>query len=128
MSPRLKAVYLAAIAVGVFFLPAWWMVGAVGLFQLALWFRLGIGLGPLVRQFRKLALFLIVILVAYSLVENDPATDQWHTVSILGWLVEVQAPAQVASPPVAEGAVDPPQSTDVSSGQVIVRSPSIVMN
>lgn len=89
MDPRLKALYLAVIAVGVFLLPSWWMVGIAALAQIGLWLGVGLGATRLLRQVRKLALFLGVIVVAYGLVAADPATDRWHTLRFLGLAVDV---------------------------------------
>jgi uncharacterized membrane protein YgcG len=89
MDPRLKALYLVAVAVGVFFLPAWWMVGIVAVAQAALWLGLGLGARSLLRQLRKLALFLALIVIAYALVSMDPAVDRWHTVRWLGLAIDV---------------------------------------
>lgn len=89
MDPRLKALYLVAIAVGVFFLPAWWMVAIAALVQAALWLGLGLGPRALLWQLRKLTLFLAILVVAYGLVSLDPATDRWHTVRWLGLAIEI---------------------------------------
>jgi hypothetical protein len=89
MDPRLKALYLVAVAVGVFFLPAWWMVGVAALVQAALWLGMGLGLRALLWQLRKLTLFLAILVVAYALVSLDPATDRWHTVRWLGLAIDV---------------------------------------
>ncbi|WP_428261530.1 CbiQ family ECF transporter T component [Haliangium sp.] len=96
MDPRLKALYLAAIAVGVFFLPTWWWVGLVAGAQLGLWLGLGLGVRRLGRQLRKLALFLSVIVIAYALVGADPATDRWHTVRVLGLAIDVNLSGALA--------------------------------
>ena len=95
MDPRLKAIYLAAIAVGVFFLPRWWMVAAVLGIQLVLWFAVRLSVGQLVRQVSKLALFLAVIQIAYSLVTNDPATDRWQTLDLLSFEIDVNVTGAV---------------------------------
>jgi hypothetical protein len=89
IDPRLRALYLLAIAVGVFFLPSWWMVAIVAGAQVGLWLALGIGVGALLRQLRKLALFLAVIQVAYALVTVDPARDVWSTLAVFGLEVDL---------------------------------------
>lgn len=89
LDPRLRALYLALVAVGVFFLPTWWMVGVVLAVQIVLWLRLDLGLRPLGRQVRKLALFLGVIFIAFSLVSHDPATDRWRTLAIAGLALKI---------------------------------------
>jgi hypothetical protein len=85
LDPRLLALYLIAVAVGVFFLPAWWMVAIAAGTQAALWLAVGLGIGPLLRQLRKLAFFCAFLLICYALFSEDPATDRWRTVSVFGW-------------------------------------------
>jgi hypothetical protein len=89
MDPRLKALYLIAVAVGVFFLPAWWMAGIAALVQAALWLAVGLGARALLWQLRKLALFLALVVIAYALVSLEPAADRWHTVRWLGLAIDV---------------------------------------
>ena len=38
--PRVRVAFLIGVAVGVFFLPAWWMVAAVGVAMAAAWLGL----------------------------------------------------------------------------------------
>ena len=64
MDPRLRALYLAVVAVGVFFLPAWWMCAAAAGLQVVLWLAVGLGGRRMLRQLRKLALLSLVILLA----------------------------------------------------------------
>lgn len=87
--PRLRALYLAAVAVGVFFVPGVLAVGAVAAVQLVLLVALATPAAELFRTFRKLFVFLAVIFIAYSLVEGDPGTADWHTYSILWWEIDV---------------------------------------
>ena len=88
IGPRLRALYLIVVAVGVFFIPWWQAVAAVALVQVALWLFLGLGFGPLRMQLRKLILFCGGILIAYSLVGEDPATLATPSISIstVPWL------------------------------------------
>jgi hypothetical protein len=82
VDPRLRALYLAAVAVGVFFLPGWkWCAGVAGL-QVVLWLWLGLGIGALVRQLRKLVLLLSVIWLAYAFLGEDPEHDRWITLTV----------------------------------------------
>ncbi|RMH40491.1 MAG: hypothetical protein D6689_13650 [Deltaproteobacteria bacterium] len=87
MDPRLRAVYLVAVAVGVFFLRDPAAVGAVAAAQAVLFVAVGLGARALVRQLRKLALFLGVIFVAYALVGTGEAGQTWRTVAGLRWSV-----------------------------------------
>jgi len=87
--PRLRALYLLGVAIGVFLLPAWQLCAAAALAQIALWLGLGMGARPLARQLRKLLLLLAVIAAAYALAGEDPQHDRWTSVSIFG-LFDVQ--------------------------------------
>jgi hypothetical protein len=89
LDPRLRALYLLGVAVGVFFLPTWHLCAAAAAIQVALWLGLGLGARPLARQLRKLALFLAVIVAAYALVGEDPARDRWTAISILGLEIDI---------------------------------------
>ncbi len=89
LDPRLRALYLVGVAVGVFFLPGWKLCAAAAAVQVALWLGLGLGAGRLFRQLRKLMLFLAVIAAAYALVGEDPAHDRWIALSILGLEIDV---------------------------------------
>jgi hypothetical protein len=87
--PRLRALYLAAVAIGVFFVPGVIAVGAIAAAQLILLVALGAGAGELWRTLRKLLVFLAVIFIAYSLVEGDPGTAEWHTYELLWWEIDI---------------------------------------
>lgn len=90
LDPRLRALYLLSVAIGVFFLPWWQAVGAVAALQLGLWLGLGLGFSALGSQLRKLSLFCALIFVAYALVSEDPATDDWYDLPLLfGYVLEV---------------------------------------
>ena len=91
IDPRLRALYLVGVAVGVFFLPDWKLCAAVAGAQVVAWLSLGLGVKALLRQLRKLVLFLAVIAVAYALVGEDPASDRWIVVSIFGLEIDVNA-------------------------------------
>lgn len=80
--PRLRVAFLVAVAVGVFFLPAWWMVAAAGAAMSAAWLALGLGAGRLGRQVRKLLPICLLFVAGFALFAADPARDTW-------WLVNV---------------------------------------
>lgn len=88
LDPRLRALYLVGVAVGVFFLPGWPLAVAAAL-QIALWLALGLGPRPLARQLRKLALLLALIAAAYALVSDDPSTDRWTEIHLLGLSLDI---------------------------------------
>jgi hypothetical protein len=76
--PIARVVYLLAVSVGVFLLRAPLSVGAVVLLQMILWPLIGLPLGSLARQFRKLATFAAAILLTYALFgEAAEGTPAW---------------------------------------------------
>ncbi len=91
LDPRLRALYLIAVAIGVFLVHTWWIVGTVAAIQAVLWMAVGLGVPRLLRQLRKLALFLGFILACFALVTNDPATDRWRTlvIPVLHWGIDI---------------------------------------
>jgi hypothetical protein len=91
IDPRLRALYLVGVAVGVFFLPDWKLCAAIAGAQVVAWLSLGLGVKGLLRQLRKLVLFLAVIAAAYALVGEDPARDRWIVLSIFGLDIDVNA-------------------------------------
>ena len=88
--PRVRALYLAAVAVGAFVIGDWRILaGLLGL-QIALWLSVGLGVKPLLRQWRKLSLLLSVIFLAYALVaptKGAAGTD--YVLPWFGWHVTV---------------------------------------
>jgi hypothetical protein len=87
--PRLRALYLVLVAVGVFFVSSPALVGAIAGAQLALLLATGTSPADAARILRKLFLFLAVIVIAYSLVEGDPGTADWRRLEILWWELEI---------------------------------------
>ncbi len=65
------------------------MVAIIATAQVVLAAVTGMGWAGVARQLRKLFVFLAVIQVAYSLVTNDPATDEWIELSLLGLGVDI---------------------------------------
>lgn len=91
MDPRLRVVYLIAVAVGVFFLRAPWQLGALAASQAVLWLVLKLGVRRLVRQVTKLWGFAAFIVASYALTADDPATDRWVPVHLGGFTVNLNA-------------------------------------
>ena len=87
--PRLRALYLLVVAIGVFFVPSVELVGAVATAQLIALLVLRVPLTTITRTLRKLFLFLAVIIVAYALVEGDPGSAVWQTVTLGPWQIDV---------------------------------------
>ena len=82
--PRIRLLYLVAIAVGIFVTDSLALIGALCGLQVVLWHTVGLTFRSLLRQLKKLALYLGVICIAYSLVTHDPSTDTWSTYLVLG--------------------------------------------
>ncbi|MHC5012477.1 MAG: CbiQ family ECF transporter T component, partial [Planctomycetota bacterium] len=83
LDPRLRVLYLLAVAVGIFFMPEPWQVALVFALQVVLWFALGMTPRRLLRQILKLWGFVLLIFITYSLTSLDPTRDEWVEVS---WL------------------------------------------
>jgi hypothetical protein len=81
IDPRLRVLYLLAVAVGVFFLPGGWVAGALAL-HVALWFVVRLPPRRLLRQIVKLWGFAAFIVASYALVADDPRTDRWVPVDL----------------------------------------------
>ncbi len=92
MDARLRVLYLLTVAVGVFFLPSAGWVAAVLALQVILWLVVGLPPRRLLRQVGKLWLFSLVILLSYAFTAQDPATDRWVPVDLLGWTLRVNVP------------------------------------
>lgn len=89
LDPRLRVLYLLALAVGVFLLREPWQLGVVFGAQLVLWFVARLPARQLVRQLSKLWLLALFIVGTYALFENDPAVDRWVRYSVLGISVPI---------------------------------------
>ena len=77
VDPRLRVLYLAAVAVGVFFVKdARIAVGLAGA-HVAAWLALGLGARALARQVLKLWGFTAFICVSYAITSEDPGVDRW---------------------------------------------------
>lgn len=88
VDPRLRVLYLALVAVGVFLLPTLGWVAAVTGLQIALWFAVRLPVRRLLRQLKKLGLIAAVILLSYGLTSQDPASDHWITLDLFGWSID----------------------------------------
>jgi hypothetical protein len=82
IGPRLRVLYLAAVAVGVVLLREPVAIAAVVAGQLALWFAVRLPTRRLVRQLGKLIGFAAFLVGSYALTANDPATDRWIQVDL----------------------------------------------
>ncbi|MCC6558105.1 MAG: hypothetical protein IT372_34590 [Polyangiaceae bacterium] len=76
VDPRLRVLYLVAIAIGVFFLRELWQIGALLALQAALWLTVGLPPRRLPRQVLKLWGFALFILASYAFTAEDPALDR----------------------------------------------------
>ena len=92
VDPRLRVLYLVAVAVGVFFLRELWQIGALLAVQGVLWIVVDLPPRRLLRQLVKLWGFALFILASYAFTAEDPSTDRWVRVEVAG----VGAPVNVA--------------------------------
>ncbi len=83
IDPRLRVLYLAALAVGVFLVKPLWALSALALSQALAWLLVGIPARRLLRQVTKLWGFALFIVTSYALTADDPATDRWVPVSLV---------------------------------------------
>jgi hypothetical protein len=86
---RLRVLYLASVAVGVFLLrsPVW--LGAVFASQAVAWLVVGLGARRLLRQVFKLWAFAAVILISYALTAEDALTDRWIRFAVFGLSIPI---------------------------------------
>ena len=77
VDPRLRVLYLAAVAVGVFFVKDARIACAIAAAHVVAWMFLGLGARTLARQLVKLWGFTAFICVSYALTAEDPAIDRW---------------------------------------------------
>lgn len=77
VDPRLRVIYLAAVAVGAFLVKDARIAAALVLAHAAAWLALGLGLRPLTRQVLKLWGFAAFITASYAVTAEDPSVDRW---------------------------------------------------
>lgn len=95
VGPRVRVLYLLAVAVGVFLLVSPWAVAAVLVLQLVAWPAVGLPLRRLGRQVFKLWTFTLFIVASYSLFALDPSLDRW--VDVAGLQLNVHGALQGAT-------------------------------
>jgi hypothetical protein len=89
LDPRLRVLYLAAVAIGIFFLRKPWQVGALLGAHAVVWLAVRLGAARLVRQVTKLWGFALFILVSYGVTAEDPAVDDWVRVPVGAWSIPI---------------------------------------
>src|SRR5579859_4937175 len=82
IDPRLRVVYLAAVAIGIFFLHQLWQVAAVLALQCALWLVVKLPPRMLLKKIFKLWGFAAFIIASYALTREDPSIDRWVHVDV----------------------------------------------
>src|SRR5256885_11314306 len=82
LDPRVRVLYLAAIAIGIFFLRELWQVGAVLALQCALWLIVKLPPRLLLRKIGKLWGFAAFIIASYALTREDPSIDRWGHIDV----------------------------------------------
>ena len=90
MDPRLRVVYLAAVAVAAFVVKPLWAVGAVAAVQLVLWFVVGLAPVALARQLRKLILLAGFLVLSFGFNLEDATSLREMAWSTHGALVGVK--------------------------------------
>src|SRR5690606_28491659 len=82
MDPRLRVLYLAAVAVGAFVIRDARIAAGLAAAHAIAWLALGLGARKLARQLAKLAAFAGFIIVSYALTSEDETVDRWIDVSV----------------------------------------------
>jgi hypothetical protein len=90
IDPRLRVLYLATVVVGVALLASPLAIAGVLATQLLAWRLVGLPTRLLVRHTLKLWGFALFLLASYALTADDPATDRWLAVALVGgWSIDV---------------------------------------
>src|SRR5260221_13137780 len=85
VDPRLRVLYLGAVAVGAFALKDWRMsAGLLGAHAIA-WLLLGLGPRALARQIWKLWGFSLLIIGTYALTSEAADVDRWVAIDLRFW-------------------------------------------
>src|SRR5687768_1262108 len=84
LDPRWRVLYLGSVAAAVFLVPWLWLAGILLAVHCALWLIVGLPPRKLLRQLYKLLPFSLFLLLSYALTDENPATDRWIDVSLLG--------------------------------------------
>jgi hypothetical protein len=77
VDPRLRVLYLAAVAIGVFFVKDARIAAGIGAAHALAWLALGLGARALARQILKLWGFTAFICISYAITTEDPDVDRW---------------------------------------------------
>ncbi|WP_394820632.1 hypothetical protein [Pendulispora albinea] len=91
LDPRLRVLYLAVLALGAFAVKGLVWLALLAGSQAVLWLVVGLPPRRLLRQVTKLWGFALFILLSYALTSEDPATDAWVHVPILGYQLALNA-------------------------------------
>ena len=82
IDPRLRVLYLASVALGVFLFKSIVAIAILVAAQAALWLIVGIGARRLGRQVFKLWGFAAFVVASYALTAEDPAIDRWTALDV----------------------------------------------
>ena len=96
IDPRLRVLYLASIALGVFLLKSPWLVAALIGAQAVLWLVVRLGARRLLRQVFKLWGFALFVVASYALTSEDPAVDVWIKLHVVRWDVPINTGGALA--------------------------------
>ncbi len=89
IDPRLRVLYLIALAASVFFVHAPWIALGLVASQALLWLVVRLPPLRLLRQISKLWFFSLFIIATYALTTESPDLARWVRVSILGFSLSI---------------------------------------
>lgn len=89
VDPRLRVLFLLIVAVGVFVLASPVTVGCTCLALAAMWILVKLPARRLVSQIRKLWLFAVLMLFAYSIFPSPTGADRWVRVTVLWTTIRI---------------------------------------
>ncbi len=82
IEPRLRVVYLVAIAFAVFLVRDARVIAALAVAHAAAWIALGEGARALARQLVKLGAFAAFVVASYGLTSEEPGVDRWTALDL----------------------------------------------
>ncbi|MBL9024341.1 MAG: hypothetical protein JNL21_19255 [Myxococcales bacterium] len=89
LDPRLRVLYIGLVAGGAFAFRGAGFLGALAISQAIIWLFVGLGPRRLARQIVKLGGIATVILLSFAFFAEDPSSDRWAHIDVLGLSVPV---------------------------------------
>ena len=94
IDPRLRVLYLLAVAIGVFFIKPLWGVAIAAVAQCAVWLAVGLPPRKLARNIFKIWPFAAFIIASYALAfEDAEGGDRWVKIAIYRWTIPLDVTA-----------------------------------